>query len=608
MNSDASDSGQSESENTANEEDWTCIGDFKDIDECTSYMQKTGKWIARKRAVQQHNGSRTNWFCNECKSRGPQCAARFFSLHKMPNEDPAIYRLFRREAEHNHTELNNLSTKITEQAKTIIETCIDNGFTLKYAMAELRKIKPDKMPLKNQVKNYIKQYRRKKFGDPAVSIEDLIEFCQENLEVPDDDNLDKPYVIAFEHSPILGEDSDEEENDGDEEEKWFRYIVTTKRLLHNAKGANIIHADATNKITVQKYPLLVFGATDKTPDQKFHLIAIMISKHEASGDFEFAFKAIRNAMLYVTDTNFSPEYLMADAATAIANGFRGTFGDAGKTILMCESHMKRVVDRHKFHDQSNREPIKSDLNKLKLAYSEAVFDQGCGLFVEKWAPKELELVKCIDEWWFHRHHNWFDGAGIRTPTTNNALEGFNGVFKSLHTRRKISNLAEFKIKLMNIMQIESEEFQKDKEKYTNDVTLSKNVMKDGLAYSKIKHIEHRVENESVTAYMKRGDLDGTFTLDDVDNHFYRIAADEPKTFDEWSENLFRFYIISVDPSPINWKNSVCTCPAFAARFICKHVTCLAYYLGFIKEPKRTLLTANRPKGRPKNASQALAKE
>lgn len=380
VDSEGSNSEQSGTKNTASEDDWICVDDFESKDECISYMRKTGKWVARKKAVRQHNGSKTTWFSNECKSRGPQCAARFFSLHNIPNEEPSIYRLFRRVAEHNHTELNNLSCKLTEQAKTIIGTCIDNGFTLKYVMAELRKIKPDKMPLKNQVKNYIKQYRRKTFGDPAVSIEDLTEFCQANSAVPDDDHLDKPYVIAFEHS---------QEQDL---EKWFRYIVTTKRLLHNAKSTNIIHADATNKITVQKYPLLVFGATDKTPDQKFHLIAIMISKHEASEDFEFAFRAIRSAMLFVTNTNFSPEYLMADAATAIANGFHWTFGDA-KKVLMCESHMKRAVDRHKFNDQSNKEPIKSDLDKLKLSYSEVVFYQGSGLFVEKWAPKELELVK-----------------------------------------------------------------------------------------------------------------------------------------------------------------------------------------------------------------------
>lgn len=67
-------------------------------------------------------------------------------------------------------------------------------------------------------------------------------------------------------------------------------------------------------------------------------------------------------MLLVTNTNFSPEYLMADAAPAIGNGFKSVFGNE-KTVIMCESHMKRAVDRRQFHDQNNREPLKA----VKLA-------------------------------------------------------------------------------------------------------------------------------------------------------------------------------------------------------------------------------------------------
>lgn len=85
------------------------------------------------------------------------------------------------------------------------------------------------------------------------------------------------------------------------------YYIMSPRLLLNANTANIIHADATHKINVQRYPLLIFGTTDKTPDQKFHLIAIMISKHETADDFAFAFKAIGSSMLFVTNTNFSPD-------------------------------------------------------------------------------------------------------------------------------------------------------------------------------------------------------------------------------------------------------------------------------------------------------------
>lgn len=191
------------------------------------------------------------------------------------------------------------------------------------------------------------------------------------------------------------------------------------------------------------------------------------------------------------------------------------------------------------------------------------------------------------------------------PTTNNALEGYNCVFKQYHTRRNIKNLTEFKHKLMDIVKLESQEYinPNDRQPYTNEVTISKNVMKDGKAYANVKHIEHRTnENGQVVAYMKHGDASGTFTLNDVDEFFDTAYL----TFDMWAQQLFRYYIITMDENPNNWQNSVCTCPAFAKRYICKHVTCLGYYLGLIKEPKKNYLIANQPKGRPKKASQALA--
>lgn len=131
--------------------------------------------------------------------------------------------------------------------------------------------------------------------------------------------------------------------------------------------------------------------------------------------------------------------------------------------------------------------------------------------------------------------------------------------------------------------------------------MSNNVMKDGFAYSAIKHIEHRVENGLNVAYMKRGDLDGTFSLDDVDAFFDQTYG----TLDLWDSEIFRFYKITMHQDPEKWMDSTCTCPAFASRFICKHITCIAYYLKLISKPKRTLITANQPKGRPKTASKAL---
>lgn len=226
------------------------------------------------------------------------------------------------------------------------------------------------------MQNYIKSYRKRAFGEPAVSIEDMIDFCEQRLAVPED--VDEPFVIAYGHSKLPNQLNEPESSDEEDDEStnWFRYIMTTKRLLHNAKTANIAHTDATNKIVIQRYPLLIFGATDKTPERKFHPIAYMVSKHETADDFAFGFKAIRSAMLFETNTNFSPEYLMADAAAAVGNGFKRVFGDEN-TVLMCEAHMKRAVDRRKFNDADNhKEPLKADLDKLKLAYNDTSFRQG----------------------------------------------------------------------------------------------------------------------------------------------------------------------------------------------------------------------------------------
>lgn len=73
---------------------------------------------------------------------------------------------------------------------------------------------------------------------------------------------------------------------------------------------------------------------------------------------------------------------------------------------------------------------------------------------------------------------------------------------------------------MNIVHIESCEFDNDsRPPFTNEVTISNNAMKGGLAYSEIKHIMHRVEGGYDTAYMRHGDLKETFTFQDIDETF-----------------------------------------------------------------------------------------
>lgn len=51
------------------------------------------------------------------------------------------------------------------------------------------------------------------------------------------------------------------------------------------------------------------------------------------------------------------------------------------------------------------------------------------LFCEKWMAIEPEFVEYFRKEWLGVHCNWYEGAAVYTPSTNNALESHNAVIK-----------------------------------------------------------------------------------------------------------------------------------------------------------------------------------
>lgn len=158
-------------------------------------------------------------------------------------------------------------------------------------------------------------------------------------------------MLDYDHSLIEEETINFEDYDPNDENEvsWIRFIVTTKRLLQNSANSKIIHADATQKLIVQRYPVLVFGTTDLDAVQHFHLVAIMVSKHERTDDFYFGFAVIRAGLQKIENVEFNPEYLMADAAGAIHAAARRAFGSI-KKVLMCYANVKTNVNKQKLNN------------------------------------------------------------------------------------------------------------------------------------------------------------------------------------------------------------------------------------------------------------------
>lgn len=222
----------------------------------------------------------------------------------------------------------------------------------------------------------------------------MIDFCQQHSNIPDD--LDTAFVLAFDHSSLVVENDEidddfeyDDETDPNEPQKknWIRYMVTTKRLLMNSADSKIVHADATYKIIIQRFPVLNFGTTDNDNTQHFHLLAMMVSKYERTDDFAFAFNALGVGVHRVTGKVFEPTVVMADAAPAIGNGFKMAFGE-NVTLLMCFTHVMAAVDRKPMVHKESKSLIKTDLRKLRITPNKSSFDTGCSLFLQKLSQRE----------------------------------------------------------------------------------------------------------------------------------------------------------------------------------------------------------------------------
>lgn len=379
---------------------WIKIHEFVTMDEFEAFLEAEGNiWSYRDDKITR-NGKKTIYRCNLVKRRGPQCAAGIYTISKSSPDDKKV-QLFQKTSPHNHDNIQNVRYHLSAYAKDKIIQLSEHRNTPGAIMFVLSRDEHIQHLSLNQVKNTIAKYKREKFGKTNITLDDLQNFVENQLNVPEDD--DKSFVKIFERSP------DTDDYDGEE---WFRYFVTTKRLLKLAIEAKNLHADSTYKICIQGYPLMVVGTTDM--GGHFHLIRLMLSTNETTDDFSTMFKAVNDGVTKIFQKEIKPEALITDASGAIQNAFRNTFGN-DPTIIMCWFHVMLNFNKRKLNNHANRDAMREDLRKLKLSYSEDVFNVGSRLFLEKWKASEKDFAENFEATYIKRNRNWFDGAGNKTP-------------------------------------------------------------------------------------------------------------------------------------------------------------------------------------------------
>lgn len=152
---------------------------------------------------------------------------------------------------------------------------------------------------------------------PIVDVGHLVAWCQSHSTLPVDE--DEPYVFNFEHSQRG-------------EEPFFRFVVSTQRLLRHCIGLHQINVDATYKVNWNGFPLMVIGTVDR--NKKFHPLVYACCSSETTADFEFIFRSMRETINTLFDHDFAPEVLIADGANSIRNAFTNVF-ESAHTLIMC---------------------------------------------------------------------------------------------------------------------------------------------------------------------------------------------------------------------------------------------------------------------------------
>jgi hypothetical protein len=123
----------------------------------------------------------------------------------------------------------------------------------------------------------------------------------------------------------------------------MRIFFTTKRLLLITTNNNhYICADATYKLIWQGYPVHIVGTTDRA--KKFHPFGLLICINEKEEDFKFMFQSVKDAVKNVHNFDYHPTTLIANASSAITNGFKSVFDQVGSSV-MCWAHLLRNVDK-----------------------------------------------------------------------------------------------------------------------------------------------------------------------------------------------------------------------------------------------------------------------
>ncbi|CAF3862535.1 unnamed protein product [Rotaria sp. Silwood1] len=577
---------------------WIKEKTFNNADEATASIKK--EW-SKHYTNHTQNGRRIYYRCRKSKRRGVQCSAGICLLYHSDSDKVTMYKT---EAEHDHVadDVHGIDLNV----KQCIEELYKDGITKPKLILRALQSRQLKVPTYAQLNNYLAYYKRKKYGSYTISLGELDQWCQNNSNVPTDEN--QAFVVSYK---ILYDDEDEDEGEDDTNGNVFRLFISSVRLLNIGSAASHINADATYKLVWQGFPVLIVGTTDL--NKTLHPFGLAVCSNEKTKDFEFIFNAVQIGMQKINKDLLKPEALICDAADAIKNGFRRVFGNSYDQI-MCWSHMKRNIENRICHinDKDISKEMLEDIEMVQLCNSSTLFKLATTLFMKKWNynNKEknqsvLDFLQYFDDEWLKSNSGWYEGIRLYTPSTNNALESTNRTIKDDGTFRERHMLSRFLTIASDIVRnwsIDRDPSSANPKQFATEPTITLQLWTSSYQWAKSNKKINCISNDSTKIYYIPARQLQSFTQTDLN----RYKKQKFTTFNQFQKSFDIWCVEMQDNS--HWKTSICNCPAFLKNYICKHVVGMSIRLKYCKPPpaaKTVPIGQKRRRGRPAKAKPAL---
>lgn len=243
---------------------------------------------------------------------------------------------------------------------------------------------------------------------------------------------------------------------------------------------------------------------------------------------------------------------------------------------------------------------------MHLSNSKDTFKLLSKLFMKKWKKHEKEFVEYFESTWLQSHCNWYESAAIYTPSTNNNLEGYNGVIKRTITFRERLPFGQFVLTVFEMASGLSVEYRKNERVMQELPVISINDWRDAAIWANDEKRRHISTHNMVFIVPSSKALNEEWDLTKA--NVEKLQKTKFRDFDQYVKFGIGFYW-TVNLSQTQWQMfSSCDCPHFLKNFMCKHVIGVALRNKICKLPRAAIPTAigeKRKRGKPAQAKKAL---